>query len=178
MPCGRCLTEGFTGDTMKSWAKNWGPKLHEWTKKRVPQTSQALRKLQPGQHLDFNFQRFSETALRNLELTHFYDFKPLNFQVSSYAAIYNKSCVLQTKTAVRIRERWKAGRSQIMWIGSMEKVWQQGRHFKWRVDFLPATHPSPKFSVQEKLLSTNVLQNKTRSWLLLRSWTPYCQIQT
>ena len=126
-----------------------GPKTIWWTKKRVPQTSQALRKLQPGQHLDCNFQRFSETALRNCELTNFCDFKPLNLQLSSYAAIHNKSCVLQTKTALRIRERWKAGRSQIMWIGSMEKVWQQGRHFKWRVDFLPASHPSPKFSLQE-----------------------------
>ena len=28
----------------------------------------------------------------------------------------------------------------------------------------------------EKLYTVN--KNKTKSWLLLRSWTPYCQIQT
>ena len=32
------------------------------------------------------------------------------------------------------------------------------------------------FAAKEKLFTVN--KNKTRSWLWLRSWTPYCQIQT
>ena len=38
-------------------------------------------------------------------------------------------------------------------------------------DWLYALHPK-----MEKLYT--VSKNKTRSWLWLRSWTPYCQIQT
>ena len=35
------------------------------------------------------------------------------------------------------------------------------------------------YSLQPKLVKIYAIcQNKTRSWLLLRSWTPYCQIQT
>ena len=43
--------------------------------------------------------------------------------------------------------------------------------------------PTPKsdwlYSLQPKMEKLyTVRQNKTRSWLWLRSWTPYCQIQT
>ena len=38
-------------------------------------------------------------------------------------------------------------------------------------DWLYSLHPK-----MEKLYTVN--KNKTRSWLWLRSWTPYCQIQT
>ena len=38
-------------------------------------------------------------------------------------------------------------------------------------DWLYSLHPK-----MEKLYTVN--RNKTRSWLWLRSWTPYCQIQT
>ena len=44
-----------------------------------------------------------------------------------------------------------------------------GQHQKW--DWLYSLQPK-----MEKLYT--VSKNKTRSWLWLRSWTPYCQIQT
>ena len=34
------------------------------------------------------------------------------------------------------------------------------------------------YSLQPKMKLYTVSKNKTRSWLWLRSWTPYCQIQT
>ena len=70
-----------------------------------------------------------------------------------------------------------------MKMKSLSRVWLFGSHGLQPIRLLrPWDFPSKSTGVgchcllQEKLYT--VSQNKTGSWLWLRSWTPYCQIQT
>ena len=73
--------------------------------------------------------------------------------------------------ANRVLPRERTGHSKHPLPTTQEKTLYITRRSILKSDWLYSLQPK-----MEKLYTVN--KNKTRSWLWLRSWTPYCQIQT